>query len=153
MSFGFLLFPDSQIIASDFFKVSLNDSPIPNRRTKFDRTNLTCIRGDDESYAFTAYVGKNVADLSNSSIIATGRVNEQADSQLFSIPIIDNIDGSEFINGIFVFNIPRSITINLPTLLKYDIKMTNFSTNKVFTLVSGQIEVRTEYLTNKNTIP
>jgi hypothetical protein len=153
----FILIPqDDTLFQRNFYtdrlKISLNDAPIPNRRTKFDRTNLTCLRGDDEFYEFHAWIGKEKANLSNRELRVTGRVTERNDTELFSFDIEDGVNGSDFQNGIFVMFLSKEITIDLPTLLKYDIKCTN-SSGDVFTLVSGQIEVRTEYLTNKNTIP
>lgn len=156
MSFFLLLREEPRLspqFSSDKIRVSLKDTPVPNRRTKYDRTNLTCLRGDDEYYIFDVWSGNDKAKISQSTIIATGRVKEKDDNPLFSfvLPNDENI-GADFENGRFVFHIPKDITKDLPTLLKYDIKVID-SDNKVYTLVSGQIEVRTEYLLTGNLMP
>lgn len=149
----FLLIPEDESLLqrnffSDSLKVSLRNSPVPNKRTKFDRTNLTCMRGDDEFYEFQAWIRNEKANLQDRNIKVTGRVTEKNDTELFSFDIVDGENGSNFEEGLFVMFLSKEVTIDLPTLLKYDIKCTNIS-GEVFTLVSGQIEVRTEYLTNK----
>jgi hypothetical protein len=151
MSFGFLIVPDQRLFSTDVLRISLVSGPRPNKRTKIDRTNLTALRGDDEYYTFQAYLGNVKASLLGGTITATGRVMQDSPDELFSQVIVDGQDGNDFMRGLFIMHIPSAVTLTLPTLFKYDIKMEKDS--KFTTLVSGQVEVRTEYLSSHNPTP
>lgn len=148
MSFGFLLFPDTAAVYSHKIRVSLTHGPLPNRRTKFDRTKLFVYRGDDEDFMFEAWQGNRTVNLYNFVIKATGRKTAQHQETLFNFTIVDGVNGSDFAKGIFVLSIPANITKDLPSLLKYDIQAEG--NGKIITLVSGQIEVRNEYVNDYN---
>jgi len=144
MSFGFLLFPDSggDIFFSEKLRVSLTNEMIPNRRTKFDKTNFDIYRGDDELLRFEVHSGHDLFDLSEYDVRISGRKTRQSDP-LFDVTISDGSHGSDFANGNFNIFLSSSITENLPSRFKYDIQIIRNSI--VQTIVSGQIRVVGEY--------
>lgn len=147
MTCGFLLFPgtssdESKI--SSAIRVELENVLMPNRRTKFESTNLEIYRGDDEYFNFRIFEGGDYYNLTDNTIRIIGRSTRSSES-LFDIDIVDGDNESDFKNGLIVVLIPSSITSDLPSIFKYDIQSTD-AEGKIKTLVHGQIKSFGEYV-------
>lgn len=141
---GFFLLFDEEVQAGVVpckeIRVSLDKyGPIRNKRTKYDKTDLTVYKGDTEMYAFTAYSGQKVASLLGYQIRAQARKTPNSPELLFDVHIYDGDYGADFSKGRFVMKLPPSVTNDLPSLCRYDIQ--GVLGSDVITLVSGSIKV------------
>lgn len=107
--------------------------------TKFESTNLSCYRGDTETYTFNVTSGGAAYNLAGATIVATGRLSPQADATLFQITVTDGQLGSNFATGVVVLQIPAATTATFPPTLVYDLRST--LAGVITTLARGQISV------------
>lgn len=150
-SFGFLLIQSAQQILITgktlyativrqqiLVQLEYRGGILKSKKSKFDKTILKAYRGDDESYRFIVELENTAFDISTYQIYATARQDIDSPDALFEIQILDNANGSDFANGVFVLVVPNATTDALPSLCNFDIEARLGGTKT--TLVSGEIQ-------------
>lgn len=150
-SFGFLLIqcPPQNLVIDKTFNATIERQEIlvqleikggilKSKKSKFQKTILKAYRGDYEAYRFKVTLDDQPYNLTGYTIMATARIQPDAEEMLFNVGIADNVNGNDHANGIVVLTLNNLITQNLPLTCSFDIQASQGAT--ITTLVSGEIQ-------------